>query len=75
MLNRRAGTELADKLQKDQSCLTMRRRSYWQRCSSRRDQALEKDDVEDHWLRWRFWGPGSCLTKWQLKEKELREQK
>ena len=36
----------------------------------RRDQALEEDDVETITLL----GHGIVLTKWQLKEKELREQ-
>ena len=37
----------------------------------RRDQAVEEDDVETITLL----GHGIVLTKWQLKEKELREQK
>ena len=36
----------------------------------RRDQALEEDDVDTIMLL----GHGIVLTKWQLKEKELREQ-
>jgi len=37
----------------------------------RREQALDQDDVETIMLL----GHGIVLTKWQLKEKELREQK
>lgn len=37
----------------------------------RRDQALVEDDIETITLL----GHGIVLTKWQLKEKELREQK
>ena len=37
----------------------------------RRDQALEEDDVETIMLI----GHGIVLTRWQIKEKELREQK
>ena len=37
----------------------------------RREQAKEEDDVVTNMLL----GPGIVLTKWQLKEKELREQK
>ena len=37
----------------------------------RRDQALEEDDMETIMLL----GHGIVLTKWQLKQKELREQK
>ena len=37
----------------------------------RREQAKEEDDVVTNMLL----GPGIVLTKWQLKEKELRERK
>ena len=37
----------------------------------RREQAKEEDDVVTNMLL----GPGIVLTKWKLKEKELREQK
>ena len=37
----------------------------------RREQAREEDDVVTNMLL----GPGIVLTKWRLKEKELREQK
>ena len=37
----------------------------------RRDQAKEEDDVITSMLL----GPGIVLTKWRLKEKELREQR
>ena len=37
----------------------------------RREQAKEEDDIVTNMLL----GPGIILTKWQLKEKELREQK
>lgn len=37
----------------------------------RREQAMDEDDVESIMLL----GHGIVLTKWQLKEKELREQK
>jgi hypothetical protein len=37
----------------------------------RRDQALEEDDIETIMLL----GHGIVLTRWQIKEKELREQK
>ena len=37
----------------------------------RREQAKEEDDVVTNMLL----GPGIVLTKWRLKEKELREQK
>ena len=36
----------------------------------RREQALQEDDMETIMLL----GHGIVLTKWQLKEKELREQ-
>lgn len=37
----------------------------------RRDQAKDENDVFTNTLL----GPGIVLTRWQLKEKELREQK
>ena len=37
----------------------------------RREQAMDEDDVESIMLL----GHGIVLTRWQLKEKELREQK
>ena len=36
----------------------------------RREQAKQEDDVVTNMLL----GPGIILTKWQIKEKELREQ-